>query len=590
MVWMSIVTANAQRPLGLDRGPVLGRVERVDADRVMVTLTELAMVDRVAVSELVALPAGAGFMMAIVEALEQVDDGHRRDLQVPSAEGFSANVKMRVMPVGTLHPRGDGGGSFRIGAAAYPRIGAECHLVDGERFTAFMSLLGADVAEDERLVLGSFVGGRDAVAIADGNRLLQRHMAILGNTGAGKSWTVALLLERAARLQNVNMIVLDMHGEYGPLALGDDDGDPIVRGLRIAGPGDLLFAGEDVLHLPFWLLELDELLSLVINESDPHVADHKLCLGDRVQTLKRSMLSELGHSDAVATATADSPVPYLLEDLLRWLHADDVEIIVRQPSGRVDPGPYNGKLSGLIARLEARMADPRFGFIFHPPEYSGRRDWLVETSGKLLEAGPGEVGIKAIDFSEVPAQILPMVAGVLSRLIYNVQFWMDPAGRTPVCIVCDEAHLYLPEREAPTPVQRVALEVFEAIAKEGRKYGVCIAVVTQRPSDVSRTILSQCNNFMILRLTNDQDQQVIRHLVSATLSNLTGVLPMLDVGECVVVGDAVLLPVRIKLDTPTLKPQSVTMAFWKMWSHKASSADAIEAGVEAMRNQWRGEP
>src|SRR5208283_4498367 len=163
-------------------------------------------------------------------------------------------------------------------------------------------------------------------------------------------------------------------------------------------------------------------------------------------------------------------------------------------------------------------------------------------------------------------------------MIYNVQFWMEPSERTPVCIVCDEAHLYLPERKAPTPVQRVALRVFEAIAKEGRKYGVCIAVVTQRPSDVSRTILSQCNNFMILRLTNDQDQEVIRHLVSATLSNLTGVLPMLDVGEAVLIGDAILLPVRIKLDTPELKPASVTMPYWKMWSNKPSNITAIEAG------------
>ncbi|MGO9901327.1 MAG: ATP-binding protein [Solirubrobacteraceae bacterium] len=587
---MGTLTAYVQRPLGLDKGPMLGHVECVDADRVVVSMTDLAMVQRVAVSDLVALPAGTGFMIAIVEALGQADDAARHDPPLPNGEGFSANVKMRIMPVGTLHAgENDGAGSFRIGAAAYPHIGADCHLIEGERFTAFMSLLGEGVKEDERLVLGSFVADRDAVAIADGNRLLQRHMAILGNTGAGKSWTVALLLERAARLEHVNMIVLDVHGEYGPLARATDGCEAVVRALRIAGPADLLFAGEDVVHLPFWLLELDELLSLVVNENDRSYADQKLCLTDRVQTLKRSALSEMGHSEAVATATADSPVPYQLEDLLRWLRNDDLEIIVRQPSGRVDPGPFAGKLSGLIARLEARMADPRFGFIFHPPDDSERGDWLVETSSKLLQAGRGEVGIKAIDFSEVPAAILPLVAGVLSRLVYNVQFWMEPSQRTPVCIVCDEAHLYLPERETPTAVQRVALQVFEAIAKEGRKYGVCIAVVTQRPSDVSRTILSQCNNFMIMRLTNDQDQEVIRHLVSATLSNLTAVLPMLDVGEAVLIGDAILLPLRIKLDTPRLKPASVTMPYWKMWSLKPSSLDAIEAGVEAMRNQWRGE-
>ena len=230
--------------------------------------------------------------------------------------------------------------SFRIGAAAYPHIGADCHLVDGERFTKFMSLLGDGVTPDERLELGTSSPTHDARCDRRRQPALQRHMAILGNTGAGKSWTVALLLERAARLQHVNIIVLDMHGEYGRLPARPMASRRSCAGCGSPVPADLLFAGEDVLHLPFWLLELDELLSLIVNESDPHVADHKLCLTDRVQTLKRSALAEMGHSEAVATATADSPVPYTLEDLIRWLKADDTEIIVRQPSGRVDPGPF----------------------------------------------------------------------------------------------------------------------------------------------------------------------------------------------------------------------------------------------------------
>jgi hypothetical protein len=572
-----------ERPLGLDEGAVLGRVHRVSADRVDVGLDDPAMVARVTVSDLVALPAADGFLIGIVESLGTAD---MRD-----GPGMMAgpSVVMRLMPVGTLHPAEGASGSFRPGASAHPSIGADCHLIEGERFTAFMSLLGEDVAEGERLELGRYVADRSAIAIADGNRLLQRHVAILGNTGAGKSWTIGLLLERAARLSHANMIVLDMHGEYEPLTRPADGHPPVVRGLRIAGPADLLYVSEDVLHVPFWLLELDELLSLVLNESDPFAADQRLCLTDRVQTLKRSSLVEMGRHDAINTATSDSPVPYKLDDLIRWLKADEVEVIIRQPSGRVDPGPFAGKLGGLIARLEARSADPRYGFIFHPPEHTGSYDWLVETSTKLMEAGRGDKGIKVIDFSEVPAPILPMVAGVLARLIYNVQFWMSPEDRTPVCVVCDEAHLYLPAQEHPSAVHRVALEAFEAIAKEGRKYGVCLTVVSQRPSDVSRTILSQCNNFVILRLTNDQDQEVIEHLVSATLSSITGVLPMLDVGECVVIGDAILLPVRIKLDAPRVKPASVTMPYWSLWTQKASSSQGIAAGVEALRNQWRGE-
>jgi len=574
-------------PLGLDQGPLLGPIERVDTNRVEVVITDPMMAARVAVSELVALPVADGFLIGMVESLVRDTDAV---LASSAHDPLATRVTMRVMPVGTLHRREDGGGSFRPGTSSHPHIGGDCYLVDGERFSAFMSLLGEDVPFGERLVLGHYVQDDTATAIADGNRLLQRHMAILGNTGAGKSWTVGLLIERAARLSHANMIVLDMHGEYGPLGRETDGMEPVVRPLRIAGPGDLLFVADEVVHLPFWLLRLDELMSLVINPDDQFAADQRLCLTDRIQTLKRSALAEMGRAEAVATATVDSPVPYRLDDLIRWLQNDDVDVIIRHPSGRVDPGPFNGKLGGLIARLEARAADPRYGFIFHPPDRTESEDWLVETSTKLLEAGRGDVGIKVIDFSEVPGPILPMVAGVLARLIYYVQFWMNPDDRTPVCIVCDEAHLYLPELDQPTPVQNVALEAFEAIAKEGRKYGVCMAVVSQRPSDVCRTILSQCNNFMILRLTNDQDQRVIEHLVSATLATITGVLPMLDVGETVLIGDAILLPTRIKLDAPQIKPASVTMPYWSLWSRKPSSLDAIANGVEAMRNQWRGEP
>jgi DNA helicase HerA-like ATPase len=575
----------SSRRLDLSDGPLLGHVVQVQSEQIDVHLSDPAMIAIVSVSDLVALPSPSGFVIAIVDGLGKTGAG-------TAANGAEApaGALMRVMPVGTLHISDDGRGSFRPGAASHPPIDGPCHLIDGERFASFMGLLGEDVPEDERLVLGRFLADRPAPAIADGNRLLQRHMAILGNTGAGKSWTVGLLLDRASRLRHTNMIVLDMHGEYGPLAKSVDGKPPLVRAMRIAGPADLLYAAEDVVHLPFWLLELEELMSLVINETDPDAPDQRMCLTERVQTLKRSTLAEMGRADAVSTATVDSPVPYKLDDLLRWLKNDEVERIVRHPSGRVDPGPFTGKLGGLIARIEARQADPRYGFIFHPPDHTDTDDWLAETSTKLLEAGRGDVGIKVIDFSEVPAAIVPMVAGVLSRLIYNVQFWMAPADRTPVCIVCDEAHIYLPANAAErSAVHRVAIEAFEAIAKEGRKYGVCLAVVSQRPSDVSRTILSQCNNYIIMRLTNDQDQEVIRHLVSGAVAGLTSTLPMLDVGEAIVIGDAILLPVRIKLDPPTLKPASVTMPYWTMWATKASSTEAIHAGVEALRNQWRGD-
>lgn len=564
----------AHEPLALQEGPVLGPLTCVDADRLIVELSDPSLAVRVTVSDLVALPADDGFLIGLVESVKRAEGGR---------------IEIAAMPVGSFHPSASGSGSFRLGASKHPHLETSCHLIEGSNLSRFMAILGEDVAPEERLNLGRYLADRETSAIADGNRLLQRHMAILGTTGTGKSWTVALLLERAARLSHANIIVLDLHGEYAPLTRQTEDAAAVARGMRVAGPADLLYAADDALHIPFWLLERDELLSMISSDSDPNAGDQRLWLTDRVQTLKRSTLAEQGVREGVSTATVDSPIPYRLEHLLEWAQRDEVEVIVRHPSGRVDPGPFAGKLGGLISRLEARLADPRYAFIFEPPEAATVDDWLLDTAQKLLSAGGGDSGIKVVDLSEVPAPILPMVAGVLARLIYNLQFWMESSMRTPVCIVCDEAHTYLPADRADSAVHRVALEAFETIAKEGRKYGVCLAVVSQRPSDVSRTILSQCNNFVIMRLTNDQDQDVVSRVVPGTVAGVTGLLPLLDIGEAIVFGDALLLPLRIKLDPPSSAPASATLPYWSMWSTQPSSYDAIAAGVGALRHQWRGD-
>jgi DNA helicase HerA-like ATPase len=164
---------------------------------------------------------------------------------------------------------------------------------------------------------------------------------------------------------------------------------------------------------------------------------------------------------------------------------------------------------------------------------------------------------------------------------------MTEEDRTPLAFVCDEAHLYLPAVEDTDAIERRALASFERIAKEGRKYGVALFVVSQRPSDVSRTILSQCNNFLAMRLTNDRDQAVVRRFVSESLSGLIDTLPLLDVGEVLILGDAMLLPTRVKLAKPRIKPDSATRDFWTEWGKVEPRADAISASVEALRRQVR---
>jgi len=165
-----------------------------------------------------------------------------------------------------------------------------------------------------------------------------------------------------------------------------------------------------------------------------------------------------------------------------------------------------------------------------------------------------------------------------------VQQWTTKENQHPICLLCDEAHLYIPERTNQDAAAELGLKSFERIAKEGRKYGISLIVISQRPSEVNRTVLSQCNNFIALRLSNAEDQAVIKKLLPDNLAELTDVLPILDIGEALVVGDASLLPTRIIIDEPTIKPTSATREFWKDWSNDNAKQD-IETAVTGLRKQ-----
>ncbi|RVD48609.1 ATPase, partial [Mesorhizobium sp. M8A.F.Ca.ET.023.02.2.1] len=332
------------------------------------------------------------------------------------------------------------------------------------------------------------------------------------------------------------------------------------------------------------LLNRDEMLSMILDRSDQNAPNQASRFTLHVRTLKGETL-EVGKREAVKkTFTVDSPIPYDVRKLAKLLETDNTT----KGMGKTGPvkGEWEDKLTRFLSRLEAKLDDRRYGFMFTPPAEAMSYDWLAEQALKLLTSDGG-TGIKVIDFSEVPADVLPVVTGTLARLLYDVQFWMSPKNRTPVTLLCDEAHLYLPVRDDADAVQRQALGTFERIAKEGRKYGFSLLVVSQRPSDVSRTILSQCNNFLALRLTNETDQGVIKRLMPDSLAGLTSILPLLDTGEALLLGDAVLLPTRIKLDAPKIAPDSATRDFWKEWGSVQPKADAIRLAVECLRSQTR---
>jgi uncharacterized protein len=575
----------------------LGKVAGVDTSRVLVAVDNTDLLPRAAVGSLLAIQ-GATAQEYLIGTTERVTRQIREevsDIDPIDPTNLDTQVvcddNLRVVLLGTYRTiEGVTRNRFKRGADSFPQIDRDCYLIEGTNLQNFMSLLGNELEEAQRLELGHFVLDQSAVAIANGDKFFQRHASILGSTGSGKSWCVSLILERAHARKHANIIVFDMHGEYSSLAKPAAliDGvmpSAIASQYRIAGPGDIENPAENVLFLPYWLLNREEMLSMILDRSDQNAPNQASRFTSLVRTLKDEKLGDM-HKDVKKTFTVDSPIPYKLSDLISKLHEDDTAKGTGA-RGSVVKGEWEGKLTRFISRLEAKVEDRRYGFMFKPHESSLEYDWLSGMVLKLLAPGVEKHGIKVIDFSEVPSDVLPVVTAVFARLLYDVQFWMDPEKRTPFVFVCDEAHLYLPVKEDAGAVEKQALYCFERIAKEGRKYGVSLLVVSQRPSDVSRTILSQCNNFLILRLTNDQDQNVVRRLMPDSLAGVLDGLPMLDTGEALLLGDAILLPARIKLNQPRIKPLSQTRDFWKEWGESEPNKSAVIAAVETLRRQSR---
>ncbi len=565
----------------------IGRVASVDTSRVAIDVTNSVLLTRLGIGQMIAIRGSTEreYLIALTEKVtrtmgEQLPDSQEND------EGTTISVPsdfVQAVMIGTFRTvEGANSNTFKRGADSFPQIDRDCFVVEGGNLQRFMGILGSDLEPDERLKLGTFVADRTADAVASGDKFFQRHAAILGSTGSGKSWAVALILERAAKLKFPNIIVLDMHGEYAPLA--DKSHGGFATRFRIAGPGDLDAPTEDVLFLPYWLLNRDEMLSMILDRSDQNAPNQASRFTLHVRSLKGDTLAAEKKDTVAKTYTVDSPIPYNVEKLVALLNKDNTE----KGMGKNGPvkGEWEDKLTRFLSRLEAKLDDRRYGFMFKPPSHAMDYGWLAQQVLKLLTADGG-AGIKIIDFSEVPADVLPVVTGTLARLLYDVQFWMSAKDRTPVTLLCDEAHLYLPVRDDADAVQKQALGSFERIAKEGRKYGFSLLVVSQRPSDVSRTILSQCNNFLALRLTNETDQGVIRRLMPDSLAGLTSTLPLLDTGEALLLGDAVLLPTRIKLDIPRIPPDSATREFWREWGTLRPKESAIQAAVECLRSQSR---
>ncbi|KGA23297.1 MULTISPECIES: ATP-binding protein [Pectobacterium] len=542
----------------------LGKVASVDTTNVIVDVENVSHLKRLQVNHLAVLQSSKPGQH-LIGLITQVT--RKRGIENLSDDGIvDQNSELnlcRIALIGTMLDRdGSKENVFRRTLESVPEIDANCFALEGENLTGFMRTLSSVSADGNALTLGKYTLDDNAVAYLNGNKFFQRHAFIGGSTGSGKSWTTAKIIEQMSGLSTANAIVFDLHGEYAPLT------GPGIQHFKVAGPADVeaqRTISDGVLYLPYWLLSYEALVSMFVDRSDQNAPNQAMIMAREINQAKRKYLEDNGQQDLLKHFTVDSPVPFDLNFLMSRLNEINIEMV---PGSRGDKqGDFFGKLARMISRLENKISDRRLGFMFNGGGDILDFTWLEKFASAALgsTAENGKAGIKIINFSEVPSDVLPLIVSLVARVTFSVQQWTPSELRHPIALLCDEAHLYMPQRNMADSADDISLDIFERIAKEGRKYGVSLVVISQRPSEVNKTLLSQCSNFVSMRLTNAEDQGVIKRLLPDSLGGFSDILPTLDTGEALVVGDASLLPSRIRIDEPQNKPNSGTVNFWDEW-------------------------
>jgi len=398
-------------------GDYLGRVRSVDTRRLSVD-AEDAHLDRVGVGKLVALPVPGpmdDWLVGIVERIARqsvAEESDRASDDTEDAEAAGAadlrgdliqGNTVAVTLVGTIKrtPGGDDTASYSFSRSLVhlPDIHRECFVLRQAALEVFMGLLVREGDTDRALEIGSYTLDPRAKAFLDGDRFFQRHAALLGSTGSGKSWTVARILERASSLPSANLIVFDLHGEYRELSYAEH--------LRIPGPDDLGMADDGILYLPYWLMNAEELVAMFIDSTEFTAHNQTLVFQDTVVQEKTSRLEAEGRTEVLNSFTVDSPVPFDLDAVIGEIRRLNEEMV--QGARGLKKGDFNGQFSRLLARIGTKLSDRRYGFLFQAPDTCHTYEAFHTLASQLLEFSGDAKGIKVIDFSEVPADVLPVM-------------------------------------------------------------------------------------------------------------------------------------------------------------------------------------
>jgi len=466
----------------------------------------------------------------------------------------------RLTPIGSIGPDGQ----FTRGVGRYPTTGAEVHAIGTPDIAKMFERY-----QSKGFSVGTVATHPSLKVCLDPSNLFGRHFAILGQTGSGKSWTVAALVQRTvAVMPRAHIIILDLHGEYSFIKDGKRE--------YAFKESDVRHVDATELEIPYWLMTYAELSDLFIDRSEYSAHNAAAAFRDGLSKLRL----EEGTKLALTRATVDTPVHFDILALRKFIEDKNGKVANAKGDGLKD-GPLTGAFDNFLMRLDSKLNDVRYDFLLKPKV---RKD-SASLTGLLQDfvgLGAKKAAVTVIDLSSVPFDVRPTVAAQIGRLAFEFNYWNPKYREFPILLMCEEAHAYIP-RAAESQFAG-ARKSMERIAKEGRKYGVGLAVVSQRPHEVSETVLAQCGTFICLRITNPEDQAYVRRLVPESEGDLVSVLAGLGRGEALVLGEAVPLPTRLQFDAPNPTPNSDDIDFYGMWRDGPTDLD-----VDAIVKRWRSQ-
>lgn len=560
----------------------LGEVQDVNGTNVSISLSKDSLTGFIYID-------GQGYRVGQIGSFVRISIGFNDLFGVISQVGASAapinqndvpsngNQWMSIQLIG----EGPKNGVFQRGLSQYPTVGDEVHLVSEKE----LKNIYGQPNKPYFVKLGHISNAESIPALVDVNKLITRHSAVVGTTGSGKSTTVASIINELSnpeRYPSARIIMLDLHGEYGQ-ALQDR-----ANIFKINADENSKFKEENF-YIPYWALSFDELCSISFGEFN-NEKDKNIVM-ERVHKYKIESLKNYPKKGASTDSlSVDSPIPFSIHKLWYELFIETFGTYYKDKEGKpsenlayeldnngneIKGNPEKGippvfknivttageekinyipnslNIGKQLLLLGTKLRIPRYDFIFKPGKWLPKPDGsILYDLDTLLKSWLGSYKpVSILDLSGVPTDILQTTIGALLRLLYEALFWArnlsQGARNRPLLIVMEEAHIYLNDN-----LDGAASKIVQRIVKEGRKYGIGAMIVSQRPSEINATILSQCGTFFALRLTNASDRSHISSALSDNLDGLTNMLPILRTGEAIILGEAVKLPMRTTITAP----------------------------------------